>query len=197
MGAIGTGGGHATLSHSRYCVCGLGVCSDRFSRIIYRPLHSATSRYLYPPLSLRPFFCSRSIRGAGRGGRRRPEGQPRLLRRVRGRKMSQKEAFRQLSWKFHGKGPSKKRREKRMHELEKQTADKAQDHAMETCGVHGRAAARATEDQVGARRAVGHQRHQDGRRRQRATASTRRACKRPTRSRRTRRRAASARPSTR
>ena len=31
-----------------------------------------------------------------------------------GRKMTQKQAFRQLSWKFHGKGPSKKRREKRM-----------------------------------------------------------------------------------
>ena len=28
--------------------------------------------------------------------------------------MTQKQAFRQLSWKFHGKGPSKKRREKRM-----------------------------------------------------------------------------------
>ena len=53
--------------------------------------------------------------------------------------MSQKEAFRQLSWKFHGKGPSKKRREKRMHELEKQTADKAQDHAMEYMGVLQRA----------------------------------------------------------
>ena len=31
-----------------------------------------------------------------------------------GRKMTQKQAFRQLSWKFHGKGPSKKRREKRI-----------------------------------------------------------------------------------
>jgi len=48
-----------------------------------------------------------------------------------GRKMTQKEAFRQLSWKFHGKAPSKKRREKRMLELEKQVAEKTQDRAMD------------------------------------------------------------------
>merc|ERR1719253_861069 len=48
-----------------------------------------------------------------------------------GRKMTQKQAFRQLSWKFHGKGPSKKRREKRMLEVEKQMAEKTKDRAME------------------------------------------------------------------
>mmetsp|Transcript_36111 Transcript_36111/g.95068 ORF Transcript_36111/g.95068 Transcript_36111/m.95068 type:complete len:178 (+) Transcript_36111:83-616(+) len=48
-----------------------------------------------------------------------------------GRKMTQKQAFRQLSWKFHGKAPSKKRREKRMLEVEKQMAEKTKDHAMD------------------------------------------------------------------
>jgi len=48
-----------------------------------------------------------------------------------GRKMTQKQAFRQLSWKFHGKGPSKKNREKRMLEVEKQMAEKTQDRAMD------------------------------------------------------------------
>jgi len=47
-----------------------------------------------------------------------------------GRKMTQKQAFRQLSWKFHGKAPSKKNREKRMLEVEKQLADKTEDKAM-------------------------------------------------------------------
>ncbi len=47
-----------------------------------------------------------------------------------GRKMTQKQAFRQLSWKFHGKGPSKKNREKRMIEVEKQLAEKTEDKAM-------------------------------------------------------------------
>ena len=45
--------------------------------------------------------------------------------------MSQKEAFRQLSWKFHGKMPSKKNREKRMLQLEKQRAEQTEDKAME------------------------------------------------------------------
>ena len=36
--------------------------------------------------------------------------------------MTQKQAFRQLSWKFHGKGPSKKRREKRMQVIGPLTA---------------------------------------------------------------------------
>ncbi|KAL1520214.1 hypothetical protein AB1Y20_023684 [Prymnesium parvum] len=48
-----------------------------------------------------------------------------------GRKMTQKQAFRQLSWKFHGKGPSKKNREKRMLEVEKQMAARTEDRAME------------------------------------------------------------------
>ena len=52
-----------------------------------------------------------------------------------GRKMTQKQAFRQLSWKFHGKGPSKKRREKRMMEVEKQESEKTKDRAMEYMGV--------------------------------------------------------------
>ena len=47
-----------------------------------------------------------------------------------GRKMTAKQAFRQLSWKFHGKGPSKKNREKRMLEVEKQLAEKKEDKAM-------------------------------------------------------------------
>ena len=47
-----------------------------------------------------------------------------------GRKMTQKQAFRQLSWKFHGKAPSKKNREKRMLEVEKQLADRSEDKAM-------------------------------------------------------------------
>ena len=47
-----------------------------------------------------------------------------------GRKMTQKQAFRQLSWKFHGKAPSKKNREKRMLEVEKQLQDKSEDKAM-------------------------------------------------------------------
>ena len=42
-----------------------------------------------------------------------------------GRKMTQKEAFRQLSWNFHGKGPSKKRREKRMAVVEAQVGNDA------------------------------------------------------------------------
>lgn len=37
-----------------------------------------------------------------------------------GRKMTPKEAFRQLSWKFHGKGPGKKQQEKRMVKVEMQ-----------------------------------------------------------------------------
>jgi len=48
-----------------------------------------------------------------------------------GRKMTQKEAFRQLSWKFHGKVPSKKSREKRMLEAEKQLAEQSKDKAMD------------------------------------------------------------------
>jgi len=47
-----------------------------------------------------------------------------------GRKMTQKQAFRQMSWKFHGKGPSKKNREKRMLEVEKQRVDLVEDKAM-------------------------------------------------------------------
>ena len=47
-----------------------------------------------------------------------------------GRAMTAKQAFRQLSWKFHGKAPSKKNREKRMLEVEKQLADKTEDKAM-------------------------------------------------------------------
>jgi len=56
-----------------------------------------------------------------------------------GRKMTQKQAFRQLSWKFHGKGPSKKRREKRMMEMEKQMDDKGRDVGMEYMGVLAKA----------------------------------------------------------
>ena len=56
-----------------------------------------------------------------------------------GRKMTQKEAFRQLSWKFHGKAPSKKRREKRMAEVEAQMNEQKQDRAMEYMGVLQRA----------------------------------------------------------
>ena len=56
-----------------------------------------------------------------------------------GRKMTQKQAFRQLSWKFHGKGPSKKRREKRMMEMEKQMDDKGKDRGMEYMGVLAKA----------------------------------------------------------
>ncbi|KAL3902814.1 MAG: hypothetical protein SGPRY_011914, partial [Prymnesium sp.] len=48
-----------------------------------------------------------------------------------GRKMTQKQAFRQLSWKFHGKGPSKRNREKRMLEVEKQMVEQSKDRAME------------------------------------------------------------------
>ena len=44
--------------------------------------------------------------------------------------MTAKQAFRQLSWKFHGMAPSKKNREKRMLEMEKQVSDKSQDKAM-------------------------------------------------------------------
>jgi len=47
-----------------------------------------------------------------------------------GRKMTAKQAFRQLSWKFHGKAPSKRNREKRMLEVEKQLADQTKDKAM-------------------------------------------------------------------
>ena len=47
-----------------------------------------------------------------------------------GRKMTQKQAFRELSWKFHGKGPSKKNREKRMLEVEKQRQERAGDKGM-------------------------------------------------------------------
>ena len=47
-----------------------------------------------------------------------------------GRKMTQKQAFRQLSWKFHGKAPSKRNREKRLLEVEKQLAEKGEDKAM-------------------------------------------------------------------
>ena len=47
-----------------------------------------------------------------------------------GRKMTQKQAFRQMSWKFHGKGPSKRNREKRMLEVEKQRVDLVEDKAM-------------------------------------------------------------------
>ena len=53
--------------------------------------------------------------------------------------MTQKQAFRQLSWKFHGKGPSKKRREKRMMEMEKQMDDKGRDVGMEYMGVLAKA----------------------------------------------------------
>uniref|UniRef100_A0A7S0JG55 SART-1 family protein n=1 Tax=Calcidiscus leptoporus TaxID=127549 RepID=A0A7S0JG55_9EUKA len=52
-----------------------------------------------------------------------------------GRKMTQKQAFRQLSWKFHGKMPSKRRREKRMHEVEKQMTELTKDRAMEYMGA--------------------------------------------------------------
>uniref|UniRef100_A0A7S4C0S0 SART-1 family protein n=1 Tax=Chrysotila carterae TaxID=13221 RepID=A0A7S4C0S0_CHRCT len=52
-----------------------------------------------------------------------------------GRKMTQKQAFRQLSWKFHGKMPSKKRRERRMAEVEKQMAEQSKDRAMEYMGA--------------------------------------------------------------
>ena len=45
--------------------------------------------------------------------------------------MTQKEAFRHLSWKFHGKAPSKKNREKRMLEFEKQRAEQTEDKAMD------------------------------------------------------------------
>ena len=44
--------------------------------------------------------------------------------------MTAKQAFRQLSWKFHGKAPSKKNREKRMVEAEKQLAERREDKAM-------------------------------------------------------------------
>jgi U4/U6.U5 tri-snRNP-associated protein 1 len=47
-----------------------------------------------------------------------------------GRKMTEKQAFRQLSWKFHGKAPSKKKMEKRMLEREKQISDRTEDKAM-------------------------------------------------------------------
>ena len=52
-----------------------------------------------------------------------------------GRKMTQKQAFRQLSWKFHGKMPSKKRREKRMQEVEKQMSEQTKDRGMEYMGA--------------------------------------------------------------
>lgn len=35
-----------------------------------------------------------------------------------GRKLTQKEAFRQLSYRFHGQGPSKKKQEKRLREMQ-------------------------------------------------------------------------------
>ena len=41
------------------------------------------------------------------------------------------QAFRQLSWKFHGKLPSRKRREKRMLEVEKQMTEQTKDRAMD------------------------------------------------------------------
>lgn len=44
--------------------------------------------------------------------------------------MTAKQAFRQLSWKFHGKAPSKKNKEKRMLQAEKELADKREDKAM-------------------------------------------------------------------
>ena len=47
-----------------------------------------------------------------------------------GRAMTAKQAFRQMSWKFHGKAPSKKNREKRLLEAEKQLAEKKEDKAM-------------------------------------------------------------------
>ena len=53
--------------------------------------------------------------------------------------MSQKEAFRQLSWKFHGKGPSKKRKEKRMAAFEAQMTEQKDDRAMAYMGVLQRA----------------------------------------------------------
>jgi len=56
-----------------------------------------------------------------------------------GRKMTQKEAFRQLSWKFHGKGPSKKRKEKRMAAFEAQMTEQKDDRAMAYMGVLQRA----------------------------------------------------------
>ena len=37
-----------------------------------------------------------------------------------GRKLTQKEAFRQLSYRFHGYGPGKKKKEKRMRAIEQQ-----------------------------------------------------------------------------
>ena len=49
--------------------------------------------------------------------------------------MTQKQAFRQLSWKFHGKMPSKKRREKRMLEVEKQMNEQTKDHGMDYMGA--------------------------------------------------------------
>ena len=49
--------------------------------------------------------------------------------------MTQKQAFRQLSWKFHGKKPSKKRQEKRMAEVEKQKDELTRDRAMEYMGA--------------------------------------------------------------
>ena len=59
-----------------------------------------------------------------------------------GRKMTQKQAFRQMSWKFHGKCPSKKNREKRMLEVEKQMAEQKQDRAMDY--MHALQAAQAS-----------------------------------------------------
>lgn len=50
-----------------------------------------------------------------------------------GRKLTQKEAFRQLSYDFHGYGPGKKKLEKRLKA--KQAADKASSRMQETMGT--------------------------------------------------------------
>ncbi len=46
-----------------------------------------------------------------------------------GREMTQKEAYRHLCWQFHGKPPSRKRREKRMRQYERQMNERATDAA--------------------------------------------------------------------
>lgn len=47
-----------------------------------------------------------------------------------GRKLTQKEAFRQLSYRFHGYGPGKKKREKKLKQLSVQQALSSRSHIL-------------------------------------------------------------------
>lgn len=44
-----------------------------------------------------------------------------------GRKLTQKEAFRQMCWKFHGKMPSQRKMEKMRQKIEKETGKTVKD----------------------------------------------------------------------